>query len=456
MLWFIYNVLFAVGYVLMLPYFLARMWRRGGYRQGFLERFGIYPGDTIRRLNTHSRIWIHAVSVGEIHVALRFADELRTLDPETAFVITTTTSTGHAVAEKRLHPDDVLLYFPSDFPAIVNRVLGILRPKAIILTESELWPNLIRLAKKRNIPVILINGRISERSYKGYRMLKAFFSRIIRLIDLFLVQTAQEEKCLLYLGADKTRIKVLGTVKYDVVRIDPAGGEKAREILKLAGIGPDSLIVTGGSTWPGEERILLDIFKRLKPSFPRLRLVLVPRHAERREEVETEIRRSGLSYARRSGLDNAHSPGSPVDVLLVDSTGELMWFYACASIVFVGKSLTSHGGQNVIEPALLGKPIVVGPFVENFSAVVSDLLSARALIQIQSAAELEDALKSLLSDDNLRKDYGRHATSAVQSRQGVIQKSVNLIAESIQRSSPPSAIVVRQSQDSRPPKHRQN
>jgi len=436
MLWFLYNVLFAVGYVLMLPHFLLRMWRRGGYRRGFLQRFGIYSEDVLRQLKTRNRIWIHAVSVGEIHVALRFADELRTLDPETSFVVTTTTSTGHAVAEKKMREEDVLLYFPSDFPAIMNRVLNVLKPKAVILTESELWPNLIRLAKKRNIPVILINGRISESSYKGYKLLKVFFSRIVRQIDLFLVQTAFEEECLTWLGVDKTRIKVLGTAKYDVVRIDPAGGGKARQILELAGIALDDLIVTGGSTWPGEERILLDVFKRLKPSFPRLRLVLVPRHAERRAEVEAEIRRSGLNYARRSDLANAHLPGSSVDVLLVDSTGELMWFYGCASVVFVGKSLTSHGGQNIIEPAFLGKPIVIGPFAENFSAVVSDLLSARALIQIQSAAELEDALKSLLSDDNLRTEYGRRAASAVQSRQGVVRESVKLIAECIRRSSP--------------------
>ena len=354
MLWFLYNVLFAVGYVLMLPHFLLRMWRRGGYRRGFLQRFGIYSEDVLRQLKTRNRIWIHAVSVGEIHVALRFADELRTLDPETSFVVTTTTSTGHAVAEKKMREEDVLLYFPSDFPAIMNRVLNVLKPKAVILTESELWPNLIRLAKKRNIPVILINGRISESSYKGYKLLKVFFSRIVRQIDLFLVQTAFEEECLTWLGVDKTRIKVLGTAKYDVVRIDPAGGGKARQILELAGIALDDLIVTGGSTWPGEERILLDVFKRLKPSFPRLRLVLVPRHAERRAEVEAEIRRSGLNYARRSDLANAHLPGSSVDVLLVDSTGELMWFYGCASVVFVGKSLTSHGGQNIIEPAFLG------------------------------------------------------------------------------------------------------
>ena len=359
MLWFIYNVMFAVGYTLMLPHFLLRMWRRGGYRRNFLQRFGIYSPDVAQKLRSHRRIWIHAVSVGEMQVALSFADEMRTAGLGDSFVFTTNTSTAHALAQNKIGADDVLLYFPSDFPFIVKRVLNTIKPQALILTECELWPNLIRHAHKRKIPVILVNGRISESSYRGYKLMKVFFRQIAVCVDLFLVQTPVEEQYLIELGTDRTRIKVMGTTKYDAVQPDPAGEAKARDVLVGLGFAADAPVLLGASTWPGEECILLDIFKRLKTPFPHLKLVLVPRHAERRAEIESEVNNAGLTCAKRS--DNTFvkckdAPPTAPDVLLVDTTGELMGFYACATVVFVGKSLTNHGGQNVIEPALLSKP----------------------------------------------------------------------------------------------------
>jgi 3-deoxy-D-manno-octulosonic-acid transferase len=428
MLWFMYNILFTVGYLLMLPKFLFRMWRRGGYKDGFLQRFGVYPPDVLQRLRTERRTWIHAVSVGEIQVALRFADEMRHAGLGTSFVITTNTSTAHALAEKKLSADDILLYFPSDFPFIVKRVLDLINPRALILTECELWPNLIRHTNKRHIPVILINGRISESSRRGYRLLRVFFSRVLGYFDLFLVQTRFEEECLLELGADPSRIKVLGTAKYDVAQNDTAVETRARKVLADLGIAPDYPILLGASTWPGEEHILLDIFKRLRPSFPKLRLVLVPRHAERRNEVEAEIRSAGITFVKRTDTNRL---ASVPEALLVDTTGELMGFYACATAVFVGKSLTNHGGQNIIEPAMLSKPVIVGPNMENFAAVVEDFLSAKAIVQVKNAEELERSIEALLRDKSMREEYGRKASSLITANQGVVQKSVKEIAELI-------------------------
>jgi 3-deoxy-D-manno-octulosonic-acid transferase len=425
MLWFIYNILFTAGYLLMLPKFLFRMWRRGGYRSGFLQRFGVYSPDILQRLATERRTWIHAVSVGEIQVALRFADEMRHAGLGTSFVITTNTSTAHALAEKKLAPDDILLYFPSDFPFIVKRVLDLINPRALILTECELWPNLIRHANKRHVPVILINGRISESSRRGYRLLKVFFRRVLGYFDLFLVQTRFEEECLRELGADASRIRVLGTAKYDVVQDDAAAGERARKVLADLGISADDPILLGASTWPGEEVVLLDIFKRLRPAFPGLRLVLVPRHAERRNEVEAGIRNAGVSFVKRT---DTNKPTAAPETLLVDTTGELMGFYACATVVFVGKSLTNHGGQNIIEPALFSKPIIVGPNMENFAAVVEDFLAAKAVIQVGNAAELETTIQALLRDKSMREEYGQRASSLIKANQGVVQKSVKEIA----------------------------
>jgi len=323
----------------------------------------------------------------------------------------------------------VLLYFPSDFPFIINRVLNILKPTALILTESELWPNLIRGARSRNIPVILINGRISESSHKGYRLLRVFFRRIVRSIDLLLVQTRQDEQRLLDLGADQGNIRVMGTAKYDIAQFDSVGEKFTRELLKTVGFDSDSLIIVGGSTWPGEESILLDVYKRLREDTERLKLVLVPRHAERRVEVEAEIVKRGLRHIRRSEIGRQIGEKVAPEILLVDTTGELKNFYACASVIFVGKSLTSHGGQNIIEAALFGKPIVIGPNMENFPDVTSDFLSANAIIQVQDANGLEQAFRSLLEEKDLREAYGRHASEVVWEKKGVVHASIEFIFE---------------------------
>jgi len=428
MLWFLYNILFAVGFTLMLPRFLTRMWKRGGYRKHFLQRLGFYSPETVRHLDGKRRIWVHAVSVGEIYVALKFIDEMRFLDKGAAFVLTTTTSTGYRVAEGRLNPNDVLLYYPSDFPFVVKRVLDILKPLALILTENELWPNLIRHARQRGIPVAMINGRISASSYRGYKLLKVFARKILGEMNMFLVQSDADRDRLVDLGAAESKTMVVGIAKYDVAQFDPDGEEKARQVLQLAGMASKDLILTGGSTWPGEEAVLLDVYKKLKGAFGGLRLVLVPRHAERSAEVEGEIRRAGLSYIRRTDMDGRLG-GRQVDcdVLLVNTTGELKNFYACASVIFVGKSLTRNGGQNIIEPALYGKPIVVGPNMENFAAVVDDFLSAKALVQVRDAVELEQAFRSLLSDIWLRESYGRNAATLVNDKRGVARKSAKLV-----------------------------
>ena len=264
MFWFLYNVLFVVGYALMLPRFLMRMRRRGGYRKGFLERFAVYPAKQRERLGQKSRIWIHAVSVGEIYVAARFMDEFREQASGTAFILTTTTSTGYRVARGVVKEDDVLLYYPIDFPPIVRRALHILRPEALILTESELWPNMIRLAGAKEIPVVLINGRMSESSYKGYRRIRPVVSRVLGGMDLFLVQTDCDRSRFESLGAVPAGVRVMGSAKYDVARTDAEGCEEARKVLCSIGVDSSTPVVVGGSTWPGEEGVLLDVFKRIK------------------------------------------------------------------------------------------------------------------------------------------------------------------------------------------------
>lgn len=430
MMWFFYNLLFFVGYMIMLPKFFIRMKKRGGYKKGFLQRVGVYAPEIVLKIKDRRRIWLHAVSVGEVYIALCFIEEIRRTEPGACFVFTVTTTTGHRIAAKHLSGDDVLLYFPADFPVVVRRVLSLINPRALILTEGEIWPNLIRLAAKKKVPIFLINGRMSESSYRGYKHLRAFFSRIVECMTLLLVQTQGDADRYISLGADPQRIRVVGSAKYDADRKGSMGGDNILKIFQACGINSDDLIIAGGSTWPGEERILLEVFKKLKEKFTDLKLVLVPRHAERREEVESEIRRVNLSYIKRSDVSDAKI--ASVDVLLVDTTGELMQVYNHASVVFVGKSLTCHGGQNIIEPAMFAKPVFTGPNLENFPVIAEDFRAGEAIIQVAGQDELYARMCELLGDAGLRKAWGEKARQVVESRKGVVEKSVREIMGNIQ------------------------
>lgn len=438
MIWILYNLLFPLVFLLMLPKFISRMLRRGGYKKHFEQRLGIYGHGTTAHLTECRRSWIHAVSVGELFVALRFIEEYRKAHPEARFVVSTNTSTGHALAEQKLDPRDVLIYFPVDLPWVMNRVFNILNPLKLILVECEFWPNLVRQAHKRGIPVSLINGRISDSSYKGYMKLRPFTRRLLELINPVCVQGRQDAERIIAMGARPETVKMLGTAKYDLPPPAADADGAAREALRALSFPDNALILLGGSTWPGEEEALCRIYKNLRVKHPELFLVLVPRHAERRDDVVKAIEAQGLSCALRSQIggqpkhcsitpddrENATMFRLTPDVLVVDTTGELMSFYAVADVVFVGKSLCDHGGQNPIEPALFGKPVVVGPNMENFPSVMDDFSSAAALRQVESFQALEKTIAELLADSKVRKKLGEAARGVIESHRGVIQKMV--------------------------------
>lgn len=431
MTWFAYNVLFAIGYLLMLPYFVFRMVRRGGYLKGFLQRLCVFSDAERARIGEQPRVWVHAVSVGEIQIALRLIDEFRAQEPGASFLLTTTTSTGHAIASRNLKAVDCLAYFPVDFPFVVKKALALFRPRALILVEGELWPNVIRACARGGIPVFVVNGRMSDKSERGYKVLRVFFQRAINCVKLLCVQTRDDERRFVGLGASPERVRVMGSTKYDIADADPSSAARVAEVLRTMGVSGSDLLLVGGSTWPGEEAILVELYKKFRSTTPNLRLALVPRHAERAAGVAAEIGRHGLTVALRS---RAGKPGFVTgDVILVDTTGELMGLYACASVVFVGKSLTEHGGQNFIEPAALGKPVIVGPHTENFPGVTRDFLDADAIMQVADAAGLEQAASRLLADAALRQTYGTRAAQLVKSRKGVLRSTVELVRAEMPR-----------------------
>lgn len=429
MIWFFYNILFAAVFVLLLPHYLMRMRRRGGYSAHFWQRLGRYEPHVVEHLQAGQHTWVHAVSVGEAFIALRMIEELRSRNPERLFVLTVTTSTAHAIAEKAISDRDLLLYFPVDFPPIVRRVLRFINPDAILLMECELWPNLIRHAERRGIPVSVINGRISESSYRGYRKLRFLTRRLLTRMHAFCVQSDTDRSRLLELGAPPDAVHVLGSAKYDVA-VREEGEDEAREVLRAAGIADNDLVLLGGSTWEGEEAVLLKTFDVLRRKHKQLVLVLVPRHMERGAGVVEQIEAHGFQAVRRSGLDLA-KPRQDLQtpfVLLVDTTGELRRLYACADIIFVGKSLTQHGGQNILEPAVYGKPVIVGPNMENFPVVMDDFRAGNAVIQVANADALTDQVEQLIAKPELRRELGTRAAQVIQDKRGVLKRTADILA----------------------------
>ncbi len=424
MIWWIYNLLFPIAFAFLLPHFIWRMLRRGGYARDFTQRFAWYNRATAEQLAAPGRpIWIQAVSVGELAVAFSFMDELRRRAPNLRFVLTTNTSTGHALALKKVHAPDVTLYFPMDVPGVVTRALRRIRPGVVVLIENEMWPNLIRYSRQRGIPVLLVNGRISAHSFQGYRKLRWITRRLLPSLNWFCVQSAVDRDRLLALGAPPERVEVAGSAKYDIDATAPTAEARARALLAKLGVKPDHPVLVGVSTWAGEEAALLDFYQTAQTTHPGLLLVLVPRHAERREEVLDEIRRRGLSYVQRSRFpDDAPAPEARPAVLLVDTTGELRGFYAAADLIFVGKSLTQTGGQNPIEPARDGKPVVVGPHMENFAVIAADFTAAAAWRQARDTADLHRILLELLGDPAARQRLGRAAADLVANKAGATRR----------------------------------
>ncbi|MBR3220595.1 MAG: hypothetical protein IKF72_00050 [Kiritimatiellae bacterium] len=432
MKWLAYNLLFAAVYPFLLPGFLVRMFRRGGYARRFGDRFALYPSGLFGadrplfdshgpyRPGPEGFVWIHAVSVGEVQVAGQLMREWRAAEPEVRFCFSTTSSTGWTTASREVSERDMLVYNPLDFPSFVKSALRTVRPRAIVLTESEIWPNFIRTARRFGIPLFLVNARVSDRSAPRYRLARWWFGDVFRCFAKIFAQSDLDRDRLVAAGAPGDRIEVTGSFKFDAARRNEA---KEAEMRTWLG---DGRVLLGGSTWPGEDEALLAAYAAVLPRFPGLRLVIAPRHFEKADAVEENIRRAGFECARRSRGD-APGPGA---VCLADTTGELMGLYGVADVVFVGKSLCAHGAQNMIEPCLCGKPTVVGPYTENFRPVMSDLRSADAIAEVRDAAELTGKVAELLADDG---GLGARAAAAVARRRGVVAACVGSMMKTLEK-----------------------
>ena len=422
---FIYNLLWPFGLLLFLPGYIVKMIRRGGYREKFGQRLGLYDADVRRKLAKQGSTWLHAVSVGEVAIALKLASQLRALEPELQCVLTTTTTTGFALAKKNAPHWIEVLYTPLDFWPIMRRAFSAIRPGRIILIEAEVWPNLASEADARRIPIVLVNARLSPRSEKRFLRFRFVVAPIFQFLDLVCVQEPEDVQRWTALGVDRARIRHVGSIKYDPadVQIELAATEK---ILRQLKIDKNRPIILAGSTHAGEEEVLGKIFRDLRNEFPGLFLIVAPRHAERAGEVCRTLERLDLRVARRSAIS---LNSVEFDCLVIDTTGELRNWYSVATIVFMGKSLTARGGQNPVEAILAAKPVTFGPNMENFAALASTLVKENGAIQVNSVDELRRAIVDLLRDSEQRERLVRNARTVVDAHHGATARTAALIVD---------------------------
>ena len=420
---FFYNLFFFPLLLILLPSYLLRMVQRGGYRVKAAQRFGIFDQATLNRIGK-GRIWIHAASVGEVGIALKFIFSYRILDPESRFILSVTTSTGLSIAEKRSSGSLEVIANPVDFPFLTSRLIRLFHPKALLFVEADLWPNRIAAASKLTIPSILINARLSVRSEQRFKRARAitapFFNSLSRII---LTESGDRERWL-SLGVRHEIIHLAGNIKYDSILPQNPQSLSLQEGL---GWSLDDPIFLAASTHEGEELEIAQSYLLARKFNPTLRLVITPRHVERRSELVQALISLGLSVALRS----EHSSYA-ADILLLDTTGELSQWYPLATIVFVGKSLpcsVNHGGQNMIEPLHAGTPTLIGPYTSNFEPLATRLCEAGAVLRVSNSEEITAALSLLLSDPARRSEMIHAANEVLAHHHGATEKACRLVAE---------------------------
>jgi 3-deoxy-D-manno-octulosonic-acid transferase len=421
---YLLNAFYLLFLALISPWLIYKALTTGKYRRGFWRKF---IGQALLRDGDEPCVWFHGVSVGEVHLLRQVVAAFRKRHPNWDCVISTTTDTGYEEACKRF-PDLHVFYWPFDFSWAVRRALRRVKPSLVVLAEGELWPNFLAAAKDHGVPVAVINGRLSPRSYGRYQKMSWLARRVLACIDLIAVQTEEYADHFRKLGGAANRIHVTGSVKYDGVETNRAN-PRTQELARLFGLEhTGNLIWVAGSTQDPEEKIILDIYTRLQKEFPHLRLFLVPRQRERFEHVARLLERSGLPFIRRSQL-LPPSPALPLSpspsVILVDTIGELGALWGLADIAFVGGSLDGRrGGQNMIEPAAYGAAVIFGPHVWNFQDTAARLENAGAAIRVADAVSLETTTRRLLTDRAERKRFGERAREFVVGQQGGTNRTI--------------------------------
>ncbi len=427
-MYLLYSILSLFVFALASPYFLYQAVRYKKYIGNVRERLGYLPISF--NVDGEPSIWIHAVSVGEALTARALLSDLKTRYPRLKLYLSTTTMAGQQVAKTSLrHLVDGVFYFPFDWTFIVRRTLNLVKPRLFIMMETEIWPNLLHECRKRGIRTAMINGRISARSYPRYKLVRPLFRRVLADVDRFCMQSEESAQRLISLGADPARVTVTGSLKFDSLELPaPSSHGKPRErVLRFFRISSHRTVVVAGSTMRGEESAVLSAFSKIKATQTHAVCILAPRAPERFTEVERVAREAGFVTARRSELPIDAEPRA--DVIVLDSIGELAQLYQLATVVFVGGSLVDHGGHNILEPAIFGKPIVFGPHMQNFREIAETFVGSGAAIQVASDRDLDDAILGLVRDPVHRASLGAAARALVEANRGAKDKTLAVIGD---------------------------
>jgi len=420
MAYLLYNTLITIFLILVAPYFLFRALIDGRFRRGLIQRIGFLP-----TLSLKKPIWVHAASVGEVFCSVPLLQRIKREFPQRPIVLTTMTRTGNERA-KTISEADSALFLPIDHPLIIEKTLRRIDPSLLLIAETELWPNLLRSCGKKGIPVVVFNGRISEKSFRGYLFFKFFFKECLKHVSLFLMQTEEDRMRIIEIGAVSNKTRVVGNLKFDQ-SISSLTQEAMAEMAKSLGLQGKKKIFIAGSTHSGEEEILLSLFKDLRKIDPHLVLILAPRHLERLEEVERILKQESISWMRRTSFPMGHDrsneePKELPEVILLDTMGELMSLYSLGTLIFIGGSLVPVGGHNPLEPLLFKKCVLFGPYMFHFSEISRSLIKAGGSIQVRGRDDLFSHLKHLLSDEGTCKEVGERGYQFLQKHRGATER----------------------------------
>lgn len=430
MIFSLYNIALFIAASLAVPYYLLKMVLTGKYRRSLGAKFGMMGEELFLTMEGAPRIWIHAVSVGEVTAAAPVVAALRAELPGACIVLSTSTETGQDMARSLVTEATAIIYYPLDIPFVVRKVIKRVNPDVFVMTETELWPNFLHACKERNIKVIMVNGRISPRSFRRYRLSRFFWKRVLSFVDRVGVISEVDGERILSLGLSPERMEVMGNAKYDglAAKVSPALEE---EIAMRLSITPEEHVFVAGSTHEGEESVVLDVYRRLLPDYPAMKLILIPRHVERGAAVREIVARGGFADVITLSAINAGQRRKSERIIIVDVIGELFKIYSLATVVFCGGSLVPRGGQNILEPAAWGKVVFHGPSMDDFLSEKNILAGIGAGITVTSGEELLAGVRRMLSRPALLREKGEAARKAIISNRGAAKRYAGMIMASL-------------------------
>ncbi|EGO62933.1 3-deoxy-D-manno-octulosonic acid transferase [Acetonema longum] len=429
-MWLIYNIVLIVLILLATPLLLLRLVRREkGFGHRVRQSLGIFSVQELEELKNRRCIWVHAASVGEMVAASPIVKEIKRLMPDYPVLVSVLTASGYKMANNIIGGEaDVIIHFPADLPWIVNKVVSRIQPRAFVMVETELWPNFLAALRQHDIPVMMVNGRISDKSVRRYHYLGKVLSDMLSGIRLFSMQSNIDAKHIIQLGADPRRVVVGGNTKFDQTYTEITTAQK-QEICRMLRLRPDQPVIVAGSTHKREEEMLLAAFLQARQDCPGLQMVLAPREISRAEEIRLLVQQQNWVVAKRTALTEEPDDRPDPDIIILDTIGELGKVYSIGEIIFVGGSLISHGGHNILEPAAHGKPVLVGPHMFNFKEIYALLTGRDCCLTVHNQQELTDTIGRLLADRELRRRMGENSLTVVNENRGAARRNARHLQE---------------------------